>query len=642
MPALSRTCIVAALAVVFSWHTAIDALAQSTARQPSSQTGSAAATGFAPDVQGQRLALVIGNAAYREGALANPANDARAMARVLRESGFNVMLHTDLDHRRMMQAVRDFGDELRKGGVGLFYFAGHGVQIKGRNYLVPIGADIQREDEVAYAALDAQAVLDKMEAAGNGTNLLILDACRNNPFARSFRSSSAGLAQMDAPVGTLVAFATAPGMVASDGTGSNGLYTKNLLEAMRKPGLKVEDVFKQVRVAVRRDSGGKQVPWESTSLEGDLYFSQPPAASATATPARPQPVAAPGSNVTPDELLWSAMQGGADPAELRAFLRRYPESRFAVEARRRLEASAPAPPTAPTTAAASPPTARQAIELMMPEPPPRLALAQPLTAASSGPKPPAPETSTAQGMRPVPELVMPEPPPRMASGPSAMALTAGAMPNRSGAAPGAPATQTGINPRGYRVGDTWNFQVIDLWRREVTRNHTLRIARMGPDGELFTPAGSRVDPWGRLQLVEDVAAGRVREYTPFLPRGWEDWQPGRSTPVVFTESVATKGGTLLWRCEHDGTLKHERTENVKVPAGEFTARRIEIEARCRREAPGEVKTLHQWKHIIWYVPELRYYAAMEIEWRSANGQLDRREREELTSYEVQGTSRATR
>jgi len=224
----------------------------------------------------QRVALVIGNNAYKDAPLTNPVNDARAMADALRSAGFTVSLRTDISHRDVLVALREFGDALRRGGVGVFYFAGHGMQIKGRNYLIPAGATIEREDEVAYAAVDAQAVLDKMEAAGNATNLVILDACRNNPFARSFRSASQGLAQMEAPVGTLVAFATAPGSVASDGQGQNGLYTQHLLQALRKPGMKVEDVFKQTRAAVRRDSQGKQIPWESTSLEGDFYFTAPP------------------------------------------------------------------------------------------------------------------------------------------------------------------------------------------------------------------------------------------------------------------------------------------------------------------------------------------------------------------------------
>lgn len=247
----------------------------------------------------QRLALVIGNSAYREAPLSNPVNDARAMAQALQAAGFTVLLHTDVDHRALLGAVREFGNRLRQGGVGVFYYAGHGMQIKGRNYLIPIGADIQREDEVAYAGLDAQAVLDKMEAAANGANLMILDACRNNPFARSFRSSVQGLAQMEAPVGTLVAFATAPGSVASDGQGSNGLYTQHLLTAIRTPGTKVEDVFKQVRAAVRRESQGKQVPREVTSLEGDLYVVDPksPESQSAGPVAAASPVAAPATAV---------------------------------------------------------------------------------------------------------------------------------------------------------------------------------------------------------------------------------------------------------------------------------------------------------------------------------------------------------
>jgi uncharacterized caspase-like protein len=225
-----------------------------------------------PAVAGRRVALVIGNGNYKDAPLGNPVNDARAIAQALKESGFTVIARENTDQKGMHAALREFGDKLRNGGVGLFYYAGHGMQIKGRNYLIPVGSTIEREDEVAYAAVDAQAVLDKMEAAGNATNIMILDACRNNPFARSFRSGQAGLAPMDAPVGTLVAFATSPGSVASDGGGQNGLYTQHLLTAMRQPGAKVEDVFKQVRAHVRRDSQGKQIPWEATSLEGDFYF----------------------------------------------------------------------------------------------------------------------------------------------------------------------------------------------------------------------------------------------------------------------------------------------------------------------------------------------------------------------------------
>ena len=242
----------------------------------------------APAVSEQRVALVIGNGEYRGAPLLNPVNDAQAIAKALSRSGFKVMLKENVGRAEMQVAMREFGDALEKGGVGLFYFAGHGVQVKGRNFLIPVDANIQREDEVAYNSVDAGQVLDKMEAANNRLNIVILDACRNNPFARSLRSGAAGLAQMEAPVGTFIAFATAPGSVASDGQGKNGLYTQHLLRAMLRPGLKIEDVFKEVRAGVRRDSGGRQVPWENTSLEGDFVFvakpAAPPAAAAAAGP----------------------------------------------------------------------------------------------------------------------------------------------------------------------------------------------------------------------------------------------------------------------------------------------------------------------------------------------------------------------
>jgi hypothetical protein len=237
----------------------------------------------------QRVALVIGNGRYKAAPLLNPVNDARAIAQALSRAGFRVTQKEDIGRAEMHVALREFGDALRKGGVGLFYFAGHGVQVKGRNFLIPVDANIEREDEVAYNALDANQVLDKMETANNRLNIVILDACRNNPFARSSRSAGTGLAQMEAPVGSFIAFATAPGAIASDGKGKNGLYTQHLLRAMARPGTKIEDVFKEVRAGVRRDSQGKQVPWENTSLEGDFVFVPRPPAKPASVAARASP-----------------------------------------------------------------------------------------------------------------------------------------------------------------------------------------------------------------------------------------------------------------------------------------------------------------------------------------------------------------
>ena len=223
----------------------------------------------------QRIALVIGNGAYRSVPLKNPVNDARDISAALQKLGFHVIYEENATRRKMDEAVRTFYQKLRRGGVGLFYYAGHGMQVKGRNYLIPIDARIETESDVEHESIDVARVLGKMEDAGNPVNIVILDACRDNPFARSFRSSRAGLARMDAPTGSIVAYATAPESVAADGKDQNGVYTKHLLKAVMMPGLTIEQVFKTVRNNVITETESKQIPWESTSLRGDFYFAPP-------------------------------------------------------------------------------------------------------------------------------------------------------------------------------------------------------------------------------------------------------------------------------------------------------------------------------------------------------------------------------
>lgn len=238
------------------------------------------------------IALVIGNGDYRIFPLENPTNDAKAFASALNESGFDVVERENLTQSQIRQVLREFGDRMERGGTALFYYSGHAVQVKGRNYLVPVGADIRHEDEVEDQAIEISLVLNKMENARNQFNIVILDACRNNPFAKTFRSVSQGLAPIDAPPGTLIAFSTAPGRAADDGTHGLGLYTRHLLSNLQTPGLKIEEVFKLTRSAVRRDSDDQQVPWENTSLEGDFYFRPPASMAATPPlPDKPAPVA---------------------------------------------------------------------------------------------------------------------------------------------------------------------------------------------------------------------------------------------------------------------------------------------------------------------------------------------------------------
>ena len=215
---------------------------------------------------------MIGNGAYSFVPLRNTANDAADMAVALRECGFEVMTRTDASRRDMHQSIRDFGNKLKEGGVGLFYYAGHGVQVNGDNFLVPVGADIEHEDELEDYGVLMSSVLRKMETAENRLNIVVLDACRNNPYAGSFRSSARGLAAFPPVKGTIIAYATSANAVAADGEGRNGLFTSKLLKYLKAPGLTIEAVFKNVGREVARETDDRQRPYLESGFYGDFYF----------------------------------------------------------------------------------------------------------------------------------------------------------------------------------------------------------------------------------------------------------------------------------------------------------------------------------------------------------------------------------
>ncbi len=268
-----------------------------------------------------RAALIFGNSAYPDMPLRNPANDADAIAAELRRLGFSVNLLIDAKRTAMEESIRGYSANLAKTrGVGLFYFAGHGLQLDWRNFLVPVDARLDRPDDVPRQTVDLGNVLNSLGKAGNPMNIVVLDACRDNPFGSEHKTGK-GLSQMDAPIGTLLAYATAPGNVASDGTGRNGLYTENLLREMVAPEARIEDVFKRVRLAVRRSSQGQQIPWESTSLEEDFYFI-PPAEMRKRSQEELDRLFA-------EELaLWDKAQKASEPGPLVAYLKAYPSGRF--------------------------------------------------------------------------------------------------------------------------------------------------------------------------------------------------------------------------------------------------------------------------------------------------------------------------
>ena len=234
-----------------------------------------ASDGFAK--QEQRLALLIGNSNYTHGgSLDNPVNDVRAIKKALEGLGFTVMKYEDCSQKTMKRAMDKFGRKLKGRDVGLFFYAGHGVQVNGHNYLLPADAKLENENDAEYDCVRADRVLAKMESAGSKTNIVILDACRDNPFERSWRRGTAGtgLAFMNAPSGSLIAYSTAPGKTALDGGGRNSPYTSALLKHIGTPNITVIQMFQRVRSMVRKQSSYKQTPWESTSLGGDFYFTR--------------------------------------------------------------------------------------------------------------------------------------------------------------------------------------------------------------------------------------------------------------------------------------------------------------------------------------------------------------------------------
>jgi len=228
-----------------------------------------------------KIALVIGNSSYQQMPLQNPGNDAYDLSTTLRTLGFDVLQKTNLNRQEMEEAIRSFKQKIKPGDVALFYFSGHGTQVNGLNYLIPVNEQVNNEIDIKYHCVEAGFVLDNMEQARAGVNIIILDACRNNPY-KGERSASRGFAFMSAPTGSIIAYSTSPGSVAMDGDGRNSPFTKNLIEKMQLPGLKIEEVFKEVRKEVASETGRRQIPWESSSLMGDFYFKK--GTTSTASP----------------------------------------------------------------------------------------------------------------------------------------------------------------------------------------------------------------------------------------------------------------------------------------------------------------------------------------------------------------------
>ncbi len=271
---------------------------------------------------GERVALVIGNKDYPQKPLLNPVNDARDIKIALQQVGFRVIYRENANLNTMDTAVREFVHSLHKNSVGLFYYSGHGAQADGGNYLIPVGADITSKAELKSRAYDTNIILDEMQDIGNAVNIVILDACRNNPY-KGFGANTNGMSSISGPKGSLIAFATAPGSVADDNTsGRNGLYTSYLKQYLVQPGLTIEEMFKKVREGVLHESN-EQVPWETSSITGRFCFAGCESSKSQLT-----------TEVDNIEMkYWESIHDSRNPADYQSYLAQYPNGRFASLAR---------------------------------------------------------------------------------------------------------------------------------------------------------------------------------------------------------------------------------------------------------------------------------------------------------------------
>jgi uncharacterized caspase-like protein len=340
-----------------------------------------------------RVALVIGNGDYGTdiGKLKNPTNDAALMAETLRGLGFEVSLVENADQKDMKRAIREFGQKLRNtgsNGIGLFYYAGHGVQIDGENYLLPIGAQIEAEGDVELEAVSATSVLSQMQYAGNAVNLVFLDACRNNPLTRNFRSSTRGLARVDAPRGSFVGYSTAPGDVSVDGNADNSPYTLALVDELKQPGTSIEEAHRAVRAKVLAATNQRQTPWDSSSLTGPVVLAKaeeaPIAAPVEPAPQQVMVVPAPatGNNQQAELLFWESIKDSNNPALFEAYMKQFPNGVFTPLAQAKVDELKPAQQA--QVRAAEPAVTETQQAAVTPEPAPAAAV-EPAPAAEVAP-----------------------------------------------------------------------------------------------------------------------------------------------------------------------------------------------------------------------------------------------------------------
>jgi Caspase domain len=552
-----------------------------------------------------RLALVIGNSTYAQAPLANPANDARSLATSLEAAGFSVTRVIDQNKDEMKAQVLAFSSLLQATKQpGVFYFAGHAVQMDWRNYLLPVNQQFSSADDVRKNALDITELVRALDSAKNGINIIILDACRDNPFSNGGQVPK-GLTQMDAPTNTFLAYATAPGQTARDaGSGNNGLYTEFLLKELTKDGVKIEDAFKRVRLGVRLASKGEQIPWEVTSLENDFYFRSPLQTRKLSEKDVEEEFEA-------QLTEWQAVRSARDVVKVEDFLRKYPSGKFSELAHHRLErllaaqeqrerditqlqklmmatnnaatiaVSIPASMATVAAAAAALPKPPAVVDTVLATASAPVAVVAPVPAPAPAPAPVA--IAAAQVPAAVaPALVSAPAPVPAPTAPILSAVIATPQYNVAGINPAAQASviaaatnpqidgfariqASGILP-GWRVGDALTFRTTERFGVRTERVAERRAVTV-TDDKVITALGNEYDLFGNPLKVQN-------SFEVQTPPQWyiHEYYVGKSWSTRYKRTSFTGAGNSVVTAD----MRVVAREQITLPAGKFDAFKIKI------------------------------------------------------------------
>jgi uncharacterized caspase-like protein len=557
--------------------------------------------GWAASPDPSRLALVIGNGSYRDAPLVNPVNDARSMAGLLGQAGFTVSSHIDASRLDMMAAIDRFSAEVGKTETRLvmFYYAGHGVQLDWRNYLLPVDAVAQSAEQIRQSCIDVNQLIGQLGRAKGKTFVIMLDACRDNPFGSSYQPEQKGLSQFDAPVGSLLAYATAPGSVASDGNGQNGLYTENLLRELSVRGTQLEDALKRVRLNVRLASGGAQIPWETTSLESDIFIFNDGNKKLSEAELEKQ--------LEADLNTWARIKASRDVKDWVAYLRNFPNGRFAEIAQTRLSRLlAPIERPAQVSAGAAVSAATVASQP---------ATVPPAVDPAGGKQPPVAVAS-------VPSKFATAPAAKIATAMPAIELAAGK--------PVPPMLQASVNPfsagryplgRKYTVGDTATFRISDLLTgiESDARESTVTSVDLENDRVDINGGEFLLDSMGNYLRTPMGGTSDVPQQ--FFPA---ELQVGKAWAAGWKQDNPKFGQEII-----SFDMRIAAFEKVRVPAGEFEAFRIEARGWARRSNGSVLR-----EQRFWVVPGLNFTIKLEVVFKGF-GRLIRTDRTELVSMQQQ-------